>query len=106
MTTPLSQANGSRPIKRSRRTRPQMDAIREAMRQFLADNRPATVRQTFYAMTTRGIVAKEEKEYKAVGRLLVAMRREGSVPYKWLADNTRWMRKSRSFSSMEEALAL
>ncbi len=103
-----TQSNGvyeSRPIKRARRTKAQMEAIREAIYKWLSTCNPATVRQTFYAMTVRGIVPKEEKECKTVGRLLVAMRRAGRVPYSWIGDNTRMMRKPRSFSSMEEALA-
>ena len=32
------------------------------------------------------------------------MRRDGSLPYSWLADNTRWQRKSITFRSVEEAL--
>src|SRR5260370_1104492 len=56
-------------------------------------------------MTTQGIVAKTEKEYKqTVGRLLLQMRIAGEIPFDWIADNTRWMRKLRTFSSMEEAL--
>lgn len=65
-----------------------------------------TVRQVFYRLVSAGVVAKTEQEYKGtVGRLLVAMRREGDVPYRWLADNTRWMRKPRTYSSLEEALS-
>ena len=32
------------------------------------------------------------------------MRRAGELPYNWLADNTRWQRKPRTFSGVEEAL--
>ena len=32
------------------------------------------------------------------------MRRAGELPYDWLADNTRWQRKPRTFGSVEEAL--
>ena len=32
------------------------------------------------------------------------MRRDGSLPYEWLADNTRRQRKPRTFRSVEEAL--
>jgi hypothetical protein len=33
------------------------------------------------------------------------MRREGVVPWDWVADHTRWMRKPRSYTSLEQALA-
>jgi hypothetical protein len=32
------------------------------------------------------------------------MRRAGELPYDWLADNTRWQRKPRTFNGVEEAL--
>jgi hypothetical protein len=32
------------------------------------------------------------------------MRRTGELPYDWLADNTRWQRKPRTFDSVEQAL--
>ena len=32
------------------------------------------------------------------------MRRAGELPYNWLADNTRWQRKPRTFNSVEDAL--
>jgi hypothetical protein len=35
---------------------------------------------------------------------LVQMRRAGRLPYDWLADNTQWQRKPRSYTSMEAAL--
>jgi len=35
---------------------------------------------------------------------LALMRREGTLPYDWLADSTRWQRKPNTFSSVQEAL--
>jgi len=32
------------------------------------------------------------------------MRRAGGLPYDYLADNTRWQRKPRTFDSVEDAL--
>jgi hypothetical protein len=32
------------------------------------------------------------------------MRRDGELPYDWLADNTRWQRRPNTFDSVEEAL--
>jgi len=64
-----------------------------------------TVRQVFYRLVSAGVIDKTEAEYKGtVIRLLLAMRREGIVPYSWVTDNTRWMRKPRTHGSLEEAL--
>lgn len=35
---------------------------------------------------------------------LTVMRRARELPYDWLADNTRWQRKPRTFDSVEDAL--
>ncbi len=37
-------------------------------------------------------------------RLLVEMREAGTIPFEWLADNTRWMRKPTRFTGMKRAL--
>src|SRR5262249_7220321 len=93
------------PIKRKRRTKAEMTALRDALLKLLRVDNPMTVRQTFYRLVGTGLIAKKEAEYKnTVGRLLVKMRREGAVPYEWIADSTRWMRKPRTYSSMENAL--
>jgi hypothetical protein len=64
-----------------------------------------TVRQLFYRLVSLGTIAKTEAEYKGtIGRLTVEMRRAGELPYGWIADNTRWMRKPSSHSSLDEAL--
>ncbi len=70
----MTAACGTRPIKR--RSRSGMDAIKQAIHQVLAETHPATVRQTFYQLVSRGAIAKTETEYKStVVRLLTAMRR-------------------------------
>jgi hypothetical protein len=82
-----------------------MEEVRAALFRVVASEHPATVRQVFYRLVSEGVIAKTEGEYKqTVVRLLVAMRREGVIPFRWIADNTRWMRKSQSFDSVEHAL--
>ncbi len=87
-----------------------MDVIREGLWNIVAQGRPMTVRQVFYQAVARGLVAKTESEYKyTVGRLLTEMRLSDdpfalSIPFDWIADNTRWMRKPRSWSSVEDVL--
>jgi hypothetical protein len=97
--------NGSRPTKR-RRTRDEMALVRAHLYSILAGIESAmTVRQVFYQAVSRGVIAKTEGEYKStVCRLLTDMRLDGVIPFGWIADNTRWMRKPRTYSSMESAL--
>jgi len=97
---------GTGPIKRrSRRTKAEVEAIKGAIYGILSEDHPQTVRQLYYRLTSAGVIAKTEQEYKStVTRLLAEMRREGAIPYTWLADSTRWMRRPKTYSSIEEAL--
>ncbi|RIK78509.1 MAG: hypothetical protein DCC67_11475 [Planctomycetota bacterium] len=84
-----------------------MAAIRDAIYAVVEQYRPMTVRQVFYQLVSRGVIEKTEAQYKTtVCRLLVEMRREGQIPYSWIADNTRWMRKPNTYSSLSEMLSL
>lgn len=91
--------------KRSRRTKAEVAAVRNAILNILEDDNPQTVRQVFYALTVRGVIAKAEIEYqRTVIRLLVEMREAGQIPFEWIADNTRWMRKPSTFVGLEACL--
>jgi hypothetical protein len=71
----------------------------------VSQNYPMTVRQVFYQLVSLGAIDKTENEYKStVVRLLGIMRLEDELPFGWLVDNTRWMRKPRSYTGMEAAL--
>jgi hypothetical protein len=91
-------------IKRHRATKADMAARREALFDIIAEQQPMTVRQVFYQATVRGVIEKTEGGYAKVQNLLADMRRAGELPYQWLADNTRWMRKPTTFSGPREAL--
>jgi hypothetical protein len=92
-------------IKRPRRSKAEMQDIRDGIYAVLADLNPMSDRQVFYQMTSRGYVAKNEAQYKGtVCRLLTEMRLDGTVPYEWITDSTRWMIKPTTYDSMQEAL--
>lgn len=75
------------------------------MFELLEREQPMTNRQVFYRLVSAGVVAKTEAEYKGtVGRLLVEMRLSGEVPFGWIADNTRWMRKPPSYRGVDAFL--
>jgi hypothetical protein len=92
------------PIKRSRSTKAEVEDRREALLDIIEGGKPMTVRQVFYQATVRGLVEKAESGYAKVQTDLTIMRRAGDLPYDWLADNTRWQRKPRTFNGVEEAL--
>lgn len=91
--------------KRHRRSAAEVQAVRQALYDTLAADHPMTVRQVFYRLVSTGVIDKTESEYNStVGRLLTDMRVGGQIPFGWVADNTRWMRKPRTFDSLEDAL--
>ena len=89
---------------RRRSTQAEMDHRRDQLIAIVGDGWPMTVRQVFYQASVRGVVEKTENGYGAVQRDLVFLRRAGLMPYEWIADNTRWQRKPRTFSDPSEAL--
>jgi len=88
-----------------RRTKNDMERLREGIYETLAQDHPMTVRQCFYALTVQGLIPKTEAAYKGIViRLLTQLRRSGEVPYSWISDNTRWMRKRRSYDGLQDFL--
>jgi hypothetical protein len=84
--------------KRRRRTKTEIAELRAGLHAIVKANHPVTVRQTFYQASVAGLVDKTEAEYNStVARLLLQMRRSGELPYSWIADNTRWMRKPTTY---------
>jgi hypothetical protein len=91
--------------KRFRRTKITIAGIRDAIKDLLSEDHPQTVRQVFYALTVRGLIQKAEVEYQRTAvRLLGEMREAGQIPFEWIADNTRWMRKPSTFVGLDACL--
>jgi hypothetical protein len=104
--SPVYVASNIKRPKRFRRTKAAITSVRDAIKDILEHDHPQTVRQVFYALTVRGVIAKAEIEYqRTVVRLLVDMREAGDIPFEWLADNTRWMRKPATFTGLESCLS-
>jgi hypothetical protein len=88
-----------------RRSGAQIDEIKAALYAVTLEIKPASVRQVFYQMVSRGIIDKTEAEYKGtVCRLLATMRKTKELPYEWLADSPRWMRKPHTYSNLAQML--
>ena len=95
----------SSPIKRRRRTKAEIEAIKAATYELIKVDQPMTVRQVFYRLVSDGVIEKSEAEYKhTVIRLLSDMRLAGELPFGWIADNTRWVRKPQTYSNLQAAL--
>lgn len=97
----------SSPTTHQRRSRGDIQKLCDAIFTLVESERPMTVRQIYYRLVSLGAIGKTEGEYKqTVCRLLTEMRRRGELPYHWIADNTRWQRKPRTYSSMQDMLRI
>jgi hypothetical protein len=86
-----------------RRTQADIRELKNAIRQLCEEHHPRTVRGLFYQLVKLDLIEKSEKDYKnQVSRLCGIMREEGELPWHWIADTTRWMRKPDSWDSVEQ----
>lgn len=95
---------GTSSIKRERRTDAEIHRLKATMKEVCAAERPMTVRQLYYQLVARQMIDKTQQQYQAVSRYLCQMRREKEIPYDWIADNTRWQLKPKSWRSLASAL--
>jgi hypothetical protein len=107
----ITQPNGAsylasqiKRLKRRRAARGELEERQERLLAIVDTMKPMTVRQVFYQVSVRRIVEKSEAGYNTVQTDLVQMRRAGALAYSWLADNTRFERKPRTFISVAKAL--
>lgn len=94
---------GARPINR-RRTRNQLDWLRAACIAVVFAYAPISVRGAFYRLVTLDAVPKTEEAYKTVGRLLVELREEEYIPYRLIADNSRYVARATTYSGLPHLL--
>jgi hypothetical protein len=73
---------------------------------YAAQHGPVTVRQLYYQGEVVGLpgIDKTNKGYGKIQAQVLKLRRQGRMPYRDIADLTRWMRKPRTFNSVEDAL--
>lgn len=101
----MSAVSVASTTKQRRRTKAEIGRIREAIIEVLEIEKPMTCRQVFYQLVSRGAIAKTEAEYqRTVIRLLVEMRRSEEVPWGWISDQTRWIRRPKMHNSLSELL--
>lgn len=94
---------GTSPVKRSRRTRSEIEALDAALIEVVAQFSPATVRQIFYQAVNHSLVPKSEaKGYRVVQRRLVVLRESGEIPYGDIVDGTRYVHGHRRYYDLGE----
>ncbi len=99
-------AKGSRTTraKYKRRSPAEMEALRVAIDHEVNASYPRALRQLYYVLTVRDVVPKTHSAYRKVLEAAKEMRKSGRLPWEWIVDNTHWVRKPASFTSVEVAL--
>jgi hypothetical protein len=93
------------PIKRDRRTKADIQAVRDDIKAVLSADHPMTVRQVFYQLVVRGTIEKTEAQYQGtVIRLLTEMRMDRTVPFSWIIDESRRTRQTETHDNISEAI--
>lgn len=99
--------NGPSTVKRTRRTKAEMNRLRDAIYHYAQANQRCTIRQIYY-LGIGSYWPKDEggsrKHYRTVVRLAGEMREEDRLPWEWIADATRWVRRDDMHLSGEDAM--
>jgi len=84
--------NRTSTIKRTRRTKAQVEQLDCQIVEALKDDHPQSVRHVFYRMTDPRLpepVEKSERGYRQLQNRVKILRRDGRIPYGWISDSTR-----------------
>jgi hypothetical protein len=101
MTETLYEAS---PVKRQRRSNVALAVIDDAIVAAAEVEHPVTLRGVYYRVVSAGAVEKTEAGYQLVGRQLLKLRRSGRIPYSWITDGTRLIRKPVTWSRLDQML--
>lgn len=93
-------------IKRRRATRSEMEERARFLIEYALAHGPVTVRGLYYQAEVAGVpgIDKSEAGYNKIQTQVLKLRQEGRLPYRSIADATRYMRRPRTFDGWEDAL--
>src|SRR5205823_2384854 len=96
----MSLSVAAAPKKRNRLTRAAYESLDQALFEIAEELQPITVRGLFYQAEVRELVPKDDKGYDVVQRRCLLLRRADVIPYHWITDNTRWVRRRTRYSDV------
>ncbi len=100
-----SDAYEPRTVKRFRRTRAEIGDLDTVIISILQIEAPLTLRQLYYRLVAAGSIDKTEAAYGTVKRRLLDLRESRRVPWRFVADNTRFVHAVDTFDGPAAALA-
>lgn len=92
----------ARLTKSGRGTANDYHALDTCLIQLAEQHAPATVRQLYYRAVVAGITDKSQNGYDLIQRRLLKLRRDGSLSYRAIVDNTRTSYGRQRFKSLDE----
>jgi len=92
-------------IKRVRPTRLQTEQCRRSLRDIVDESKPTGIRFVYYRAVARGLVEKSDGGYDKVQYALMQMREDSTIPWGWVVDSSRWVRRPRTFDTAADAVA-
>jgi hypothetical protein len=90
--------------RRRRRTNAELGEVDAAIVAAVAADNPVTLRGVYYRVVSAGVVDKTEAGYRLVGRQLLKLRRDGTIPYSYITDGTRWITKPTTWTGLDQML--
>jgi hypothetical protein len=97
----VSLVEGYQP--RERRTKSGMIIFRRTLCEIVAKYKPMSVRQVYYQAVVRELVPKTKPGYLKVQTALSQLRENHSIPYEYIADNTRMTLRPKTYRSPAQA---
>jgi hypothetical protein len=91
---------------RGRPLDPEVAERREWVAETTERLQPASVRQIAYQAEVAGLIPKTENGFRRIQHDLLILRQQDVIDYDWISDNTRWMRKSRSYKGIDHFIRL
>ena len=82
----------------------ELATLDELIIEVVEQDYPVSLRGVYYRVVSAGGVDKTEHAYRAVGRRLLELRRNGEISYDRISDGTRWVVRPRSYDDLEDAL--
>lgn len=95
--------------KRSRSTKSEMAAFRDAIYNLVETNQPCSDRNVYYRAVTAGLIEKDaggsRNNYQRLIRTISYLRESGDMPFDWITDETRLRRGPHLHDDATSALA-
>jgi hypothetical protein len=93
--------------KRSRASPQEMEQRAKFLIDYAETHGPISVRGLYYQAEVANLpgIDKAESSYTKIQRQVLKLRRVGRLGYEHIADATRWMRKPKSYDTIQDALA-